>query len=99
MSIISLILLTDILLSIRFYFLGIINEGIRVRVIKAEKMLAPKVKIDFFKLTRLFKVSFVLRDSSGCGKSASIIYSRNQDNHSEYYAENRGVSEITWIFL
>ena len=58
-------------------------------------MLAPKVEIDFFELSRLFKVSFVLEDSLGCRKSAEIIYSRIPNNQSEYYTENHRVAEIT----
>ena len=59
----------------------------------------PKVEINFFKLLRLFKISFVLEDSLQYGKSAGIIYSRYPDNHSEYYAKNCRVAEITYILL
>ena len=59
----------------------------------------PKVKIDFFELSRLFKVNFVFKDSLKYSKSADIIYSKNLDNYSKYYIENRKVAEITWILL
>lgn len=44
----------------------------------------PKVEIDFFELSILFKVSFIFRDSSKYKKLASVIYSRNPDNHNKY---------------
>lgn len=66
-----------------------------VRIIKAEKVLMPKVKINLFEFSKLFKVSFVLGNSSRFEKSIDIIYFITLNNHNEYYTENCTIAEIT----
>lgn len=76
-----------------------VKVRVRDRVLKVKKILMLKVKIDIFEFLRLFKVSFVLRDSSRYEKSTSIIYFKNSDNYSKYYAKNYRIIEITCILL
>ena len=57
-------------------------------------MLANKFKIDFLELLRLFKVSFIFKDSLKYRKSTSVIYFRNPNNYSKYYIENCKIAEI-----
>lgn len=66
-----------------------------VKVLKAKKVLALKIKIDLFKFSKLFKVRFILEDSLEYKKLASIIYFKTLNNHIEYYTKKCRVTEIT----
>lgn len=58
-------------------------------------ILATKFQINFFKLSTLFKVSFIFKIISEGAKSISVIYSKNANNYSEYHAEISKLAEIT----
>lgn len=66
-----------------------------VKILKTKKMLIIKIEIDLIKHSRLFKVSFVLKDFLRYRKLISIIYSRTLDNYSKYYIKNYQVTKIT----
>lgn len=57
-------------------------------------MLANKFKIDFFELSKLFKVSFVFREFLIYEKLSNIIYFRTLDYYSKYYMEIRKIAKI-----
>lgn len=62
-------------------------------------MIMLKVEIDFFEFSRLFKASFIFRDSLKYRKSISIIYFKNINNHNKYYTENHRIADIIEILL
>lgn len=72
---------------------------VKDKVLKVRKVLVLKVKINIFELLRLFKISFIFKDSSRYRKLTSIIYSKNLNNHSKYYAKNHRIVEIMCILL